>query len=443
MKLAVHVLGREVGILESQGDFKSVFTYLPVVSSDDFVSLTMPVRTESWKWDGPLHPIFQMHLPEGFLLQTLQEQLGPQVGAAPTTLLSFLGRRMIGRLQVSVPGADLDQPPQPFELKEVLQGDNSEVAFANLVRRYAVSGVSGAMPKFLEGTQGIGENNKSTFLVGRYLVKGSSAHLPHLALNEHLCLKVAERLIPTARTHLSDDGLALVVERFDVDGEGKPEFGLEDFCVLLGLAPTRKYETTWERIHGAVSDHVSPEFLHETRVQLGYQLLLTYALRNADCHAKNLSLIYHNRRDVHLAPAYDLITTVAYAGYQDNPPGISLAGKKTWQPGKTVQTFLKGHLGLSFEYQKEMVERVCQAVSDTQSEIPAAMERYPSFRELGKWMLNAWSDGIDSLRDKRVYALAPWPKNEAVADLSDPTPRLAPATRIIGRSEAIAPPRVS
>src|ERR1039458_9634728 len=49
-------------ILESQGDFKSVFTYLPDVSSDDFVSLTMPVRTESWKWDGPLHPIFQMHL---------------------------------------------------------------------------------------------------------------------------------------------------------------------------------------------------------------------------------------------------------------------------------------------------------------------------------------------------------------------------------------------
>lgn len=50
MKLSVYVLGREVAVLESAGDFKSILTYLPSTAVEDFVSLTMPVRTESWVW---------------------------------------------------------------------------------------------------------------------------------------------------------------------------------------------------------------------------------------------------------------------------------------------------------------------------------------------------------------------------------------------------------
>ena len=111
MKLAVFVLGREVGILEPVGRYKSVFAYHANVSPDDFVSLTMPVRTESYAWDAPLHPIFQMNLPEGYLLKVLQDEFGPQIGAEPTALLSVVGRHMIGRLQVAAPGADLASPP--------------------------------------------------------------------------------------------------------------------------------------------------------------------------------------------------------------------------------------------------------------------------------------------------------------------------------------------
>ncbi len=94
MKLSVYVLGREVAALESVGDFKSVLTYLPGTAPEDFVSLTMPVRTESYVWDDQLPPVFQMNLPEGYLLQVLQEQFGPQIGASPTALLSVIGRNM-------------------------------------------------------------------------------------------------------------------------------------------------------------------------------------------------------------------------------------------------------------------------------------------------------------------------------------------------------------
>src|SRR5258707_1227020 len=150
MKLSVYVLGREVAALEPVGDFKSVLTYSSETAPDDFVSLTMPVRTESYVWDDQLHPIFQMNLPEGYLLQVLQEQFGPHIGAYPIALLSVIGRNMVGRIQVAAAGAVLEEPAKPIEVAELLLGDNSEKAFAELVRQHATSGVSGVLPKFLD-----------------------------------------------------------------------------------------------------------------------------------------------------------------------------------------------------------------------------------------------------------------------------------------------------
>jgi serine/threonine-protein kinase HipA len=134
LKLNVHVLGRHVGILEQAGDFKSVMAYVPDVAPENLVSLTMPVRTESYPWDDQLHPIFQMNLPEGYLLQVLQEEFGPHIGASPVALLSVIGRNMVGRLQVAPPEAALDEPAKPIEVGELLKGDNSEEAFSQSAR---------------------------------------------------------------------------------------------------------------------------------------------------------------------------------------------------------------------------------------------------------------------------------------------------------------------
>ena len=46
-------------LLESGGDFNRALNYLPNTASDDFISLTMLVRTESWVWNDQLPPIFQ------------------------------------------------------------------------------------------------------------------------------------------------------------------------------------------------------------------------------------------------------------------------------------------------------------------------------------------------------------------------------------------------
>jgi serine/threonine-protein kinase HipA len=96
-----------------------------------------------------------------------------------------------------------------------------------------------------------------------------------------------------------------VVHRFDVDENGQPFWRMEDFCALLGLRPAQKYETTWEQISLAVRDQVPGSRQYETFTYLTTILMLTYALRNADCHVKNIALLYTLREDAHLAPAYD------------------------------------------------------------------------------------------------------------------------------------------
>lgn len=444
MKLSVYVLGREVAVVESVGDFKSVLNYIPNTATDDFVALTMPVRTESYVWDDQLPPVLQMNLPEGYLLQVLQEQFGPHIGADPIALLSVIGRNMVGRVQVAAAGAVLDEPAKPIEVAELLQGDNSEEAFAELVRQHATSGVSGVLPKFLDvekemepgaaaSAKEFGPHKKATLLTRRHIIKGSSGKLPFAALNEYLCMQVLAKVLPSARTEVSRDGNALVVYRFDVDDEGQLLWGMEDFCALLGLRPAAKYETTWERIARAVRDHVPGNRQYETFRHLTAILLLTYALRNADCHAKNIALLYTSRADVHLSPAYDFLTTSVYAGYQHNPPGIGFLGKKTWTPGKNLSKFIAGTFGIPAREQSIILESISDSVAETVPLVREKMAEHPAFRDIGKRMLLAWQEGVTGLRDRRVYAAGDWPENKAFEGISDP-PRLENATGVIGRS---------
>jgi serine/threonine-protein kinase HipA len=441
MKLNVHVLGQHVGVLEQVGDFRSVMAYTPDAAPENLVSLTMPVRTESYPWDDELHPIFRMNLPEGYLLQVLQEEFGPHIGASPVALLSVIGRNMVGRLKVAPPGAVLDEPAKPIEVVELLKGDNSEEAFSQLVREHARSGVSGVLPKFLDAEEqkqrGFGTHKKATLLTHQYIVKGSSSRLPFATANEHLCMQVVAKVLPTAKTELSEDGNVLVVHRFDVDESGKPFRALEDFCSLLGLRPAQKYETTWERIAKAVRAHVPGRDHYETFQKLTAMLLLTYALRNADCHAKNIALLYTSRDDASLAPAYDFFTTSVYAGYQHNPPGIGLMGKKTWLPGKTLARFITANFGIPEKEQRVMVERISDAVADTAPAVRVLMNDLPGFKDTGKRMLAAWSDGVNHLRDSRMYGLSPWKSNPAFEGISGP-PKLENPPTVIGKSELLA-----
>ncbi len=115
-------------------------------------------------------------------------------------------------------------------------------------------------------------------------------------------------------------------------------------ALYLVCAPHRSTRRSGSGSPRAVRDHVPGPRQYETFQRLSAILLLTYALHNADCHSKNIALLYTSHTDVHLSPAYDFLTTSVYAGYRQNPPGISFLGKKTWAPGKNLSKFIAGHI---------------------------------------------------------------------------------------------------
>lgn len=244
-------------------------------------------------------------------------------------------------------------------------------------------------------------HKKVSLLTRRHIIKGSSSRLPFAALNEYLCMQVVGRVVPAARTEVSRDGNALVVYRFDVDEQGQPLWGMEDFCALLGLRPAAKYDTTWERIARAVRDHVPGEHQYETFRRLAATLLFVYALRNADYRAKNLALLYFSRKDVHLSPAYDFLTTNVYVGYQYNPPGIAFLGRKTWTPGKNLVKFITSTFGISAKEQSLLLESISDAVADV---VPSSGRRWKSTRNSESLGSASFLPGTKGLLDYETVA---------------------------------------
>jgi serine/threonine-protein kinase HipA len=122
-----------------------------------------------------------------------------------------------------------------------------------------------------------------------------------------------------------------------------------------------------------------------------------------------------------------------YAGFQHSPPGIAFMGKKTWAPGKNLQKFIAATFGIQPKEQQRMAEAISDAVADVAPQVREAMRQHPAFEDIGKRMLLAWAEGVQGLRDQRVYALGDWRAGEAFEGLSAP-PKLGSRTTKTGRS---------
>lgn len=444
MRLDVQVCGRRVAQLYRERD-EYLLKYLQGTAAADFVSLTMPVREEPWRWPRDLHPFFRQNLPEGYLLNIIREEFGPQLDGTDLSLLAVVGGSGIGRVTVTPEGATPGQDLAPLDIAQLLKGKNSTEHFAGLVRRYARASISGMVPKFLapesaDGSQG-GPMGKPTLRTRRHIVKGSDESTPYLGFNEFYSMYVLERLdvVPVARTQMSDDGCVLIVERFDVDASGVPSHGLEDACSLLGLPPHEKYATTTEKVLNATRAYLPAARVRVQLEHLGWHLLTNYVVRNADCHAKNISLHYTSLADVGYTPVYDIVTTQAYPRYAANPPGLSIDGRQTWAAGKVLERFFNTRLGIAPRRYAEMVEQLCESAVEVGREVIAASKNEPRWRETAKQMVHAWNDGMSSLRSPKQAARFKG-LDLAISEAGFSAPETAqPQREVIGRSELLAP----
>ncbi|KND57896.1 Protein hipA [Candidatus Burkholderia verschuerenii] len=439
-RLHVYVKGRPVAHLYRQADDYAL-RYTADAIADDFVSLTMPVRADAWIWPRDLHPFFRQNLPEGFLFQVIREEFDPYLDGTDLSLLAVIGGAGIGRVTVAPEGGALE----PLDLKSLLHEDITTARFAELVRYYARAAISGAVPKFLapEASSLQTPVGKQTLRTSRHIIKGSDEQTPYLGFNEHYSMRVLARLgvARVANTTMSDDGRVLVVDRFDVDANGQPVFGVEDACSLLGLPPHEKYRPSTEQVLNATKPYTAgaARWRREAE-QLGWLLLTNYVVRNADCHAKNIALLYSTIDDVAYTPAYDIVTTVAYPRFANNPPGLSIDGRKTWAPGKTLERFFNTRLGIAPKRYREMVDALCDSAVSTGKEVAEAAKNETRWRWIARQMLHAWNDGMASLRSAKpqvaLKELTPVIEAAGFSDADKPDQ----AREIIGRSELLAKP---
>ncbi len=390
--LAVWAAKVRSGILARERRQEYVFAYSADAGTEAQVSLTMPVRVESWV-SRDLHPIFQMNLPEGALLEAIRRAIAKVVGEDDLSILRVTGGNQVGRNRFSLPGDEYPSISEtPESLDELLTHPDTRELFHELVARYALrSGISGVQPKVL-----LDATERGIFTSARYIVKSWGTDYPFLAANEYFCMTAAKRAgLPVPEFYLSDNGGLFIMRRFDLT-QGGVSMGFEDMCTLQALGTPQKYASSYERVARSIRDFVSGENLMAAREQFFATLVLSVLLRNGDAHLKNFGVLYVSPGDtVVLAPVYDVVTTTAYI--REDVPALSLAGTKKWWSRKVLERFAVTHLSLPIGAISDVFTRIAEAVTETRAMIPGYIAEHPEFREIGERMMTQWDEGVSGL----------------------------------------------
>lgn len=327
INLSVLVNQKLAGTLIREGG-EFIFRYGEAQVSEAFVSLTMPVRAKNYTLPY-LMPIFEMHLPEGYLLSVIKKHFSKITATDDFGLLNILAPSVRGRVTYQ---GDQPQSLSTLSLSDVLHGQ-SENLFQSLVERFALSSpLSGVQPKVLAKVQ-----DKATLMHEDVIIKAWGDDYPELALNEYLCMTAVKLAgIPVPEFYLSDDERLFVMKRFDVLETGVV-LGFEDMCVLQAKRRDDKYNGSYEQLAKTIKTFISPEHKQASMNQFFKMMVMNHLLQNGDAHLKNFGVIYDGPNNIRLAPAYDVVCTTAYV--PQDMTALTMQGTKRWQNKKSLIKF--------------------------------------------------------------------------------------------------------
>ncbi len=266
-------------------------------------------------------------LPEGTPRDVLARQLGVS-SRNDFSLLEALGGDTAGAVSLLLPGT-LMPATSGVEI-EWLDDAGLARLIDELPARPMHADSDGEWRLSLAGAQDklpviVGEDGRVGLTRGRtpstHIMKTPIAGLPATVANEAFCLDLARRLgIDAARAvpRRAQDRECLLVERYDrrMSGSGIERLHQEDFCQALGIPSQRKYESEGGpglpdcfgliRSAAAVPASEAPRLLDFVG--------LSFLVGNHDAHGKNYALLYApETARASLAPAYDILSTIAYA----------------------------------------------------------------------------------------------------------------------------------
>lgn len=170
------------------------------------------------------------------------------------------------------------------------------------------------------------------------LKPAGTAGFEALPLVEYLCLELGRAVgfeVPAAALIEMPDGMppALVVQRFDIRlrPEDRRMLAMEDFCSVLDVPASAKYDSTIERVARGLRP-LSTAPLADLEI-LFRRALFAWLIADGDMHLKNLALLKiaesGSRRfsSVRFAPLYDSVTTRLFPGLAGDRMALKLNGK--------------------------------------------------------------------------------------------------------------------
>ena len=395
--------GVEAGLLDRYRERGSAFVYLPDISPQQAVSVTMPLQLPSWDMLFGLAPIFEMNLPEGILRERLRLAFAKATGTFDDfDLLAIVGRSQVGRLRYTGKSERLREDVPFQSVDEILASRRDEGLFHYLLDKFATfSGISGVQPKVLirdENASAVFQEKlpriSQSYRGATHIVKFWEQHeYPQLAANEFFCLRAAQHCgLDVPRYRLADDATALVVDRFDLRPDGTYR-GFEDFCVLNARRTEEKYRGSYETsIMKRFERFASAKHMVGDKEKLFMLIALNCALRNGDAHLKNFGIIYDDvLGETRLAPVYDLVTTSVYIA--KDSMALTVNGSTNWPRAKELLRFGEMRTGNTPANIEQILEHVSDAMSQAAVEIRTYMKEHASFREIGEKMLQEWEKG--------------------------------------------------
>jgi serine/threonine-protein kinase HipA len=323
--LNVKVNLNRVGELIKENE-EFIFSYTSE-NKDDFISLIMPIRQKPYI-HNKLHPIFEMHLPEGYLLSIIKKHFSKLLKTDDFGLLNIMSPSIKGRVSYE---SDFLRVETNLTLDDLLHSKNDNL-FDELLDRFALnSALSGVQPKVLATIE-----NKATLKIDDYIVKSWGDEYKELALNEYYCMKIVKLSnIEVPEFYISDDEKLFIMKRFDKIEDSY--IGFEDMCVLMGKQRDDKYEGSCEQVVKTIKTFVSSQNKKSSLLEFFKMTYLNYRLKNGDAHLKNFGLIYEGINNIKLAPAYDVVSTTVYI--KNDIPALLLLGSKKWWDKKYLEKF--------------------------------------------------------------------------------------------------------
>lgn len=304
-------------------------------SQDKFISLTMPVRQKPYV-HKKLHPLFEMHLPEGYLLSIIKKHFSKITKMDDFGLLKVMAPSIHGRVTYE---SKKQTTKDTLSLDELIKPKNEHL-FDELVNTFALhSALSGVQPKVLAVI-----TDKATLKCEEYIVKSWGDEYKELALNEYYCMQIVRLAgVDVPEFYISDDEKLFIMKRFDRQEDR--HLGFEDMCVLMGKQRDDKYEGSYEQIAKVIQTFVSPNHKKRSLLHFFKMLYISYKLENGDAHLKNFGLLYDGVENIRLAPAYDVVCTTVYIKH--DIPALLLLGSKKWWDEKYLIKFGMESCGLS------------------------------------------------------------------------------------------------